>query len=137
MQQPVEIDYFSDVLCIWAYISERRVEELVDQFGDKVAIRLRICSVFPDAITKLETRWVSKGGLDGYADHVHEVAEAYPHIKLHEEAWRAVRPTSSAGAHLLLKALQLDTDARAVSGSNYRARPSDTFCRRAPPRLLR
>ena len=127
MEQPVEIDYFSDVLCIWAYVSERRVEELVDQFGDKVAIRLRVCSVFPDALTKLQTRWASKGGLDGYADHVHEVAEAYPHIKLNKDVWRTVRPTSSAGAHLLLKALQLESGAKAVPGSDYLKAPATRF----------
>ena len=34
----VEISYYSDVLCIWAYVAERRLEELADQFRDQIEI---------------------------------------------------------------------------------------------------
>lgn len=45
---PVPIIYFSDVLCIWAYISERRVKALKAAFGDQVQFEHRFCSVFGD-----------------------------------------------------------------------------------------
>ena len=32
----VEITYFSDLLCVWAYISQARVNATKDKFGDAV-----------------------------------------------------------------------------------------------------
>ncbi len=37
----VRISYFSDVLCVWAYVSQIRLDELNRQFGDKVEISHR------------------------------------------------------------------------------------------------
>ena len=46
---PVRVSYYSDVLCIWAYAAQRRLEQLVQKFGDEISIDARFCSVFPDA----------------------------------------------------------------------------------------
>jgi predicted DsbA family dithiol-disulfide isomerase len=43
---PVSIKYFSDVLCIWAYASHIRLEEIARNFGADVQIDYRFCSVF-------------------------------------------------------------------------------------------
>ena len=45
----VEVTYFSDVLCIWAYASQARVDAVKEQFGDSVQIKHRFCSVFGQA----------------------------------------------------------------------------------------
>lgn len=34
----VTIEYFSDVLCIWAYGAQARVDELKRNFGDQVRV---------------------------------------------------------------------------------------------------
>ena len=39
--RPVTIDYFSDLLCVWAYLAQIRVDELRRNFGDRVRIRQR------------------------------------------------------------------------------------------------
>jgi predicted DsbA family dithiol-disulfide isomerase len=28
MKKPLVIDYYSDILCVWAWIAQRRIEEL-------------------------------------------------------------------------------------------------------------
>lgn len=99
----IEITYFSDVLCIWAYIADRRVEELARNFGEHVAIENRYCSVFPDAWGKLE----AKGGFEHFNTHLRDVAARFPHITLHDGVWLKARPRTSASAHLFLKAVQL------------------------------
>ncbi len=102
----VEITYFSDVLCIWAYASQARVNAIKEQFGDAVRIKHRFCSVFGDTARKITSSWNDKGGYDGFNSHLQKVAERFPHIELHPEIWLKVRPSTSSSAHLFMKAVQ-------------------------------
>jgi predicted DsbA family dithiol-disulfide isomerase len=104
--QTISLDYYSDLLCIWAYIAQARVDEIKKQFGEQVQVNYRVCKVFADTSYKMETTWKAKGGYEGFADHLHEVAKQYDHIQLHEDIWRKTRPVSSTPAHLTLKAVQ-------------------------------
>jgi len=36
--EPIRISYFSDVLCVWAYIAQIRLDELTTNFQDKISI---------------------------------------------------------------------------------------------------
>lgn len=107
-EQPasVSLSCFSDVLCLWAYIAQARVDEIVSCFGDQVAVDYRFCTVFADTRHKMATVWQSRGGYEGFADHLHEVAAQFDHIDLHADIWRQCRPLSSTPAHLTLKAVQ-------------------------------
>jgi predicted DsbA family dithiol-disulfide isomerase len=51
----VEIKYFSDILCVWAYISQVRIDAIKEKFGDGVRIEHRFCSVFGDTAAKIDT----------------------------------------------------------------------------------
>ncbi len=105
--EPIRISYFSDVLCIWAYIAQIRLDELAANFPDQVAIDYHFFPVFGNAHEKLETRWRDRGGLRGYSDHVHTVAAKFPHITLHPDVWVVNTPTSATSCHLFLNAIQL------------------------------
>ncbi|RLA21041.1 MAG: disulfide bond formation protein DsbA, partial [Gammaproteobacteria bacterium] len=37
-QQEIRIDYFTDILCIWAHVSQARVDELKKQFGSQIRL---------------------------------------------------------------------------------------------------
>lgn len=100
------IDYFFDVLCVWAYIAQVRVEEVERCFPDQVEINYRVCTVFADSEHKIANGWASRGGYEGFADHLQEVAAQYDHIKVNPDCWRVCRPASSTPAHLSLKAVQ-------------------------------
>lgn len=104
--QTISLDYYSDVLCIWAYIAQARIDEVRKQFGDQVQVNYRVCKVFADTGHKMATTWKDRGGYEGFADHLHEVAKQYNHIQLHDDIWRKTRPASSTPAHLTLKAVQ-------------------------------
>lgn len=106
VNQTISIDYYSDVLCIWAYIAQARVDEIKRQFGDQVDFNYRVCKVFADVDYKMLTTWKGKGGYEGFAEHLHEVARQYDHIELHDDIWRTTRPASSTPAHLIIKAVQ-------------------------------
>jgi len=105
--EPIRIFYFSDVLCIWAYIAQIRLDELKTTFQDKIVIEQHFVPVFGNAREKLENRWHDRGGLKGYSDHVQEVAKKFNHITVHSDIWTNVTPPSSTSCHLFLHAIQL------------------------------
>jgi len=104
---PIVIDHYTDVLCVWAYVGHARVVELAMKFGPRIHIRTHFCSVFPDTQEKFGVGWKKRGGYEGYARHVAHVCADFPHVALHETAWRDVRPPSSAPIHMFLKAVEL------------------------------
>jgi predicted DsbA family dithiol-disulfide isomerase len=81
----VEVTYFSDVLCIWAYASQARVDAVKEKFGDAVQIKHQFCSVFGDTARKITTTWNDKGEYDGFNAHLRQVAARFPHIEVHPE----------------------------------------------------
>ena len=102
----VEVTYFSDVLCIWAYASQARVDAVTEKFGDAVATKYRFCSVFGDTAGKIASSWRDKGGYDGFNAHLRKVAARFPHIEVHPDIWLKTRPPTSTSAHLFMKAVE-------------------------------
>jgi len=100
-----EVTYFSDVLCVWAYVGQERLEAVRRTFPN-LTIRHRFISVFGDVPGKIAGAWKDRGGFSGYARHVRGVAGRFPHVTVGAEAWEAVRPASSASPHLVLSALR-------------------------------
>lgn len=104
---PTRVSYYSDVLCIWAYAAEHRLEKLVRKFGNELSIDAHFCSVFPDAWGKIEDKWKLQGGFVGFNRHINEIALKFPQLNVHERLWLEVRPRTSASAHLFLKAVEI------------------------------
>ena len=102
----ISLTCYSDVLCVWAYIAQARIDEVDRQFGEQVEVDYRFCSVFADTRHKMATTWKDRGGYDGFADHLQEDGKQFSHINLHPDIWRSSRPLSSTPAHLILKAVQ-------------------------------
>lgn len=105
--KPIRISYFSDILCVWAYIAQIRLDELQTTFQDKIAIEPHFVSVFGNPREKLEQRWRDKGGFNGYSEHVQQVAKKFNHLTVHPDIWTHVIPPSSTSCHLFLHAIQL------------------------------
>jgi predicted DsbA family dithiol-disulfide isomerase len=105
--EPIQIVYFSDILCVWAYIAQIRLDELKITFEDRVAIEYHFVTIFGNAREKLELRWRDRGGLQGYSDHVRESAKKFNHIHIHPDIWTKSTPVSSMSAHVFLRAIHL------------------------------
>ena len=103
----VPIIYFSDVLCVWAYIAQLRVDSLKATYGEQLRFESRFCSVFADTARKITTSWKGKGEYAGFNAHLRHAAEAFPEVTLNPDIWLMVRPASSTSAHLFLKAIQV------------------------------
>ena len=106
MIEKLKLTYYSDILCLWAHISQARVDEVAERFPDEVSIDYRFCSVFGDTAHKIGSGWAEQGGYEGFGDHLRGAVAEFGHINLHPEIWQRNRPASSTPAHILLKAVQ-------------------------------
>jgi len=106
MPAHLALTYYSDVLCVWAYISQARIDEVAERFPHKVSIDYRFCSVFGDTAHKIGTGWAERGGYAGFGIHLREAVSEFDHIRLHPEIWQRNRPASSTPAHIMMKAVQ-------------------------------
>lgn len=107
MSSPLVVDYYSDILCVWAWVAQRRIDELNKQLGDKIELKYHYLDVFGDATNKISTQWQERGGYGGFSTHVVESASIYEDAPVNTSIWSKTRPTSSANPHLVLKAIEL------------------------------
>lgn len=105
--EKIKISHYSDVLCVWAYVSQIRMDELADNFGDSIDVDYYFFSVFGNALEKLNKAWQEKEGLEGYNKHVRKVVANFGHLDVHPDVWLKNAPHSSLPSHLYLCAAQL------------------------------
>ena len=106
MAPAIRILHFSDVLCVWAFVSQVRIDELRSSFGRDIDVDVRFCTVFGNARGKLEGSWADRGGLRGYGAHVREVVSRFDHVDVHPEVWASLCPASSLSCHQWLCAVR-------------------------------
>lgn len=107
ISDPIVIDYYTDVLCVWAWIAQPRLDELHDKWGSRVDIRHRYVDIFGDSHGKIERQWGTGDGFEKFAGHVATSVAPFDQLAVHPEIWRKVRPRSSLSAHVVLKAVEL------------------------------
>ena len=110
MDQPIEISHFSDLLCVWAYVAQIRIDELQAKFGNAIEVKYHFCDVFGDTETKVVEGWADRGGPAAYGEHVQRVAAEFDHVEVHRDVWSRAQPKSSMPCHLYLAAVRLVTD---------------------------
>ena len=114
----VQVSYFSDVLCIWAYAAQARIDAVKEKFGNTVRLDYRFCSVFGDTARKITSTWRDKGEYAGFNAHLRTVSLQFPHIEVHPDIWLKTRPPTSASAHLFMTAVQYWQQERAREGQS-------------------
>ena len=72
--QPLIVEYYTDVLCVWAWIAQRRIDEINAQSGAEIVFQHRYIDLFGDTVTRIQEQWADKGLYDGFCDHVCSVA---------------------------------------------------------------
>jgi predicted DsbA family dithiol-disulfide isomerase len=110
MDKTLSIDYYTDILCVWAWIAQKRIDELNKKLGNSIELQHYYVDVFGDVPTKMNTQWQSKGGYEGFAEHIHKSASAFEYAHINPKIWTEVRPSTSANAHLVLKAVEITYD---------------------------
>lgn len=110
MKDRLHVEYFSDLLCIWAYGAQIRLEQLQHDFPDEVTITPRYIPLFASTDDRIGDGWRDRGGFAGFGQHVREVASDWDHVDVHADIWSDDPPASSTAPHLLIKAVQLLED---------------------------
>lgn len=103
----IQLTHHSDVLCVWAYVAQIRLDELRRHFPGQIVVRPRFVPVFGDTPRKIGEAWQARGGFPAYATHVAGVVARFDHVRLHGDAWSRVRPASSLVPHLVARAAGL------------------------------
>ena len=114
-QTKVKLSYFTDILCIWAYIAQARLDELHRQMADKLEIEYHFLPIFSCTQSRVGEGWKDKGCYQGFSDHIKLVAGQFSHVKINPKIWTINIPTTSANAHLFFKAVQLLQQAQIIS----------------------
>lgn len=104
---PVTVEYFTDILCVWAWGGQVRIDQLKKELGDELKFRYRFIPLFAAAQPRILEQWAEKGGFAGFNNHLKDAAQQWDHVTLNPDVWLQSIPASSTGAHLMLKAVQL------------------------------
>jgi predicted DsbA family dithiol-disulfide isomerase len=107
---PINIDYYSDVLCVWAWIAQARLEELETQWQGQASVSHHYVDIFGDCHRKIPAAWGERDGFEKFARHVHDSAAPFDAADVHPDIWKSTRPRSSAQAHLVLRATAIAHD---------------------------
>ena len=99
------IDYYTDILCVWAWIAQPRLEELQRQWGQQIEVRHRYVDIFGDAHSKITQRWGASDGFAKFSAHIAHSAAPFSDTPVNSAIWTELRPRSSLPAHLLLNAV--------------------------------
>lgn len=106
-QQQAHIAYFSDVLCVWAYTAQIRVDELKRQYSDRICLSYHFIPVFGCTRHRIGEGWQDKGGFEGFGQHIRSVCDQFPHVEVNDRLWSGDVPASSANCHHFIKSVQL------------------------------
>lgn len=101
----IKIHYYSDLLCVWAYIAQVRINELLENYNDQIDLDYHYTPTFASIENKVIKGWSAKGGVKAYAEHVKGLEKEFPHIKISDQCWTKKTPHSSINIHLFLRAM--------------------------------
>ena len=136
-QNKIHIDHFSDLLCVWAYTSQIRIDELKKQFGDQITISYHYFPIFGCTQKRIAEGWSDRGGYAGFGQHVIAVGQTAPHIDIHPDIWRTAPPATSVSGHHFLKSVQLMEQRGVISGEPVEAYDGKTLFEETAWRLRR
>ena len=105
-QRVIVIDYYTDILCVWAYFAQIKVDELKREFGARIRLNCHFITLFGNNEVRIGQGY-EDGGYAGYSRHVRELGAHFPHVDIHPDIWTRNIPASSMPVHLTLKAVQL------------------------------
>jgi len=115
----IRIHYFTDVLCVWAYLAQIRLDELIKKHSSDIEISYHFMPIFACTEHRIGEGWKDKGGYEAFARHTHKVCKAYPYLNLHKDVWQVNIPKTSATSHLFIKAVQCLVDNSVISNEAH------------------
>ncbi|MDH4274404.1 MAG: disulfide bond formation protein DsbA [Gammaproteobacteria bacterium] len=115
----IRLHYFTDVLCVWAYTAQIRLDELMKNFGSQIDISYHFLPIFGCTERRIGDGWKTKGSFGGFCQHTREVCQRFPHVEINPNVWAVNTPKTSASAHMFLKSVQLLEKKRIIDDERH------------------
>lgn len=101
----IPISYWTDPLCIWAFVAEAKVERITSEFGARIRLEHRVIPVFGSVPWRFSHGPWKNEGVDGRVAATRRIAAEHGRPEITGEVWRRAAPTSSWAAGAALKAV--------------------------------
>ena len=100
----VAFSYWSDPLCIWAFLAQDKVDRVIAELGDRLDIETRMVPVFGSIPWRFAAGPWAKDGVRGRIEATRKIACDHGHPEVDGECWGAM-PASSWPAGAAVKAV--------------------------------
>lgn len=100
----VRFGYWTDPLCIWALVSQPKLDRLLEELGDDLDVDHRTVPVFGSVSWRLRDGPWAGGGVDGRVEATRRIAREHGRDDVSGEVWR-LGPTSSWAPGAAVKAV--------------------------------
>lgn len=103
--RPLSFTYWSDPLCIWAFVAQPRLDAVLGWYEDRVAVEYRIVPIFGSLPWRFREGSWAKGGVEARVAATQRVARQFGREDVTGEVWRDDTPASSWAPSLAIKAV--------------------------------
>lgn len=93
--EKLSFGYWSDPLCIWAYVAQPKLDRVLQRHGHHVAVDYHIVPVFGDVMERFTSGAWAKAGPEGRIHTTREIAHRFGFHEVDGSAWRDACPASS------------------------------------------
>ncbi len=117
----IDFDYWSDPLCIWAYVAQPKLEHVLDAWGEQVHVSYHVVPVFGSVVQRFRDGKWAKAGPEGRAETTRRVAAEHG-FEVSGACWLGDCPASSWAAGVALEgvfAMEAAGEIEAGKGAAY------------------
>lgn len=104
MATRIPFEYWSDPLCIWAFVAQDKLDTLLAEHGHRLDVSYRIIPVFGSVPHRFAKGSWSEAGPEGRAASTRRVAHARGHAEVTGQVWVDDPPASSWASGMAAKA---------------------------------
>ncbi len=115
--EKLSFSYWSDPLCIWAFLAQDKLDRIVDEFGPRLAIETRIVPVFGSIPWRFTKGPWSKEGVEGRMEATRRAARELGHPEVSGACWKSMPATSWAPSAAVKAVDMLEREHAAPAGS--------------------
>lgn len=118
MSGKLKVGYWSDPLCVWAFVAQSRLDRLLEERGGCLDIEHRLVPVFGSLPQRFRTGAWARQGPEGRAEATRQVAAEHGRPEVTGRVWVDDTPASSWPVSMAVKAVsRLEREGRAAPGS--------------------
>ena len=110
-------EYWSDPLCIWAYVAQSRLDAILDRYGEALDVRYHVIPVFGSVPWRFREGSWAQSGVEGRVKSTVDVARRFGHTEVTGACWANHCPASSWAPGMAIKAVfQLEDNEEIEAG---------------------